>query len=70
MNICVARNNGRREGLSGCKCGRENSVRRITGVDLRYLATIQPQNRKHFQEKLKYVVDGKLLQIKSLQKME
>ena len=44
---------------------RENSVSRISGVDSRYLATLQPQDRKRFQEKLKYVVDGELLEIQN-----
>ena len=65
LKICVARNNGRKEGLLGCKYSRENSESRITGMDLRYLATLQPQNRKQFQEKVKYVVDGELLEIQT-----
>ena len=44
---------------------RENSVSRISGVDSRYLATLQPRDRKRFQEKLKYVVDGELLEIQN-----
>ena len=32
----------------------ENSRSRVGGVDSRYLATLQPQDRKRFQEKLKY----------------
>ena len=43
----------------------ENSRSRVGGVDSRYLATLQPQDRKRFQEKLKYVVDGELLEIQN-----
>lgn len=43
----------------------ENSRSRVGGVDSRYLATLQPQDRKRFQEKLKYVVDGELLAIQN-----
>ena len=43
----------------------ENSGSRVGGVDSRYLATLQPQDRKRFQEKLKYVLDGELLEIQN-----